>query len=69
MSKLQDIKRNLHDADRFLEDTKRIMKGLPVPDKKGIGKVDSFGTHYPFSADNVKEFAEFCEESGGFEIW
>ena len=36
---------------------------------KGTGKVDSFGAHYPFSADNVKEFAEFCEESGGFEIW
>ena len=23
---------------------------------------------YPFNADNVKEFAKFCQESGGFEI-
>ena len=23
---------------------------------------------YPFDADNVKAFAEFCIESGGFEI-
>ena len=23
---------------------------------------------YPFSAENVKEFAKFCEQSGGFEI-
>lgn len=25
-------------------------------------------TSYPFSAANVKEFAEFCLNSGGFEI-
>ena len=25
-------------------------------------------TSYPFSAENVKEFAEFCLNSGGFEI-
>jgi len=23
---------------------------------------------YPFEIDNVREFAEFCEQSGGFEI-
>lgn len=23
---------------------------------------------YPFSVSNVKEFADFCKESGGFEI-
>ncbi len=26
-------------------------------------------TFYPFSEENVQEFAEFCEESGGFQIW
>ena len=24
--------------------------------------------HYPFNADNVREFGEFCDNSGGFEI-
>lgn len=33
-----------------------------------IGKVKSFECSYPFDADNVKEFAKFCKESGGFEI-
>lgn len=29
---------------------------------------DDFNKHYPFDIDNVKEFAEFCIECGGFEI-
>ena len=27
-----------------------------------------WGSHYPFSLKNVKEFAEFCEDSRGFTI-
>jgi len=29
---------------------------------------DSFSRNYPFSAENVKNFAEFCINSGGFNI-
>ena len=29
---------------------------------------DDFNKHYPFDIENVKEFAEFCIESGGFKI-
>ena len=29
---------------------------------------DEFSTSYPFDIDNVKAFAEFCIQSGGFEI-
>ena len=29
---------------------------------------DHFGSHYPFSEDNVKNFAIFAKESGGFYI-
>tara|TARA_R110002020_G_scaffold391551_1_gene601951 strand:- start:3765 stop:4274 length:510 start_codon:yes stop_codon:yes gene_type:complete len=29
---------------------------------------DDFSKHYPFDIDNVKAFALFCLESGGFEI-
>ena len=34
----------------------------------GEGKRDNFGTHYPFESEEVIRFAEFCKESGGFEI-
>ena len=32
------------------------------------GKSENFNKHYPFDIDNVKDFAEFCIQSGGFEI-
>jgi len=32
------------------------------------GKSTNFNKHYPFDIDNVKEFAEFCIQSGGFKI-
>ena len=34
----------------------------------GKGTSTNFNKHYPFDVDNVKDFAEFCLESGGFEI-
>lgn len=33
-----------------------------------IQKLTNYEAHYPFSVDNVKSFAKFCRESGGFEI-
>lgn len=35
---------------------------------QGVGTRESFGTNYPFDTSNVKEFAEFLANSGGFEI-
>jgi len=35
----------------------------------GKGEVKPFETNYPFSEANVKNFIEFCRNSGGFEIW
>ena len=32
------------------------------------GKTTNFNKNYPFDVDNVKDFAEFCIESGGFKI-
>lgn len=34
----------------------------------GTGKVRPFEANYPFDTENVREFAEFCAASGGFEI-
>ena len=35
---------------------------------KGEGQRQPWSTYYPFNSDFVIEFAEFCEESGGFTI-
>lgn len=35
---------------------------------QGSGVIRPFETSYPFSEENVKEFAEFLESCGGFEI-
>lgn len=34
----------------------------------GVGTQEAWGMSYPFSAQNVAEFAEFLENCGGFEI-
>ena len=34
----------------------------------GTGKKDAWAKSYPFSVDNVRQFANFCANSGGFEI-
>ena len=36
---------------------------------RGEGKVDDFRTEYPFSVENVEEFAGFLAECGGFHIY
>lgn len=35
---------------------------------RGYGVVEHFATNYPFSTENVREFADFLVECGGFEI-
>jgi len=34
----------------------------------GEGVKDSWEASYPFEVDNVREFAQFCRDSGGFNI-
>jgi len=36
---------------------------------KGKGRIGPMEYSYPFSVQNVIDFAAFCIESGGFEIW
>ena len=36
--------------------------------EKSDDKDERFMASYPFSVENVKNFANFCLESGGFEI-
>jgi len=44
---------------------------FPIEDKKKWDKIydkKNFNGNYPFSVDNVKEFSDFCKNSGGFTI-
>ena len=34
----------------------------------GVGTTEAWGQSYPFSVENVREFAHFLAESGGFSI-
>ena len=36
---------------------------------EGKGTRESWERHYPFAVDNVKDFANFLIDSGGFEVW
>ena len=36
---------------------------------KGTGKIKHFDSNYPMDLGNMKDFAAFCESSGGFEIY
>jgi hypothetical protein len=55
--------------DRELEngDTDKY-KELYDDQIKELSKKDKFESSYPFEIDNVKRFALFCRESGGFTI-
>jgi hypothetical protein len=35
---------------------------------RGFGKTEPFASHYPLTEDNIREFAEFLRDSGGFQI-
>jgi hypothetical protein len=35
----------------------------------GVGTRAHWQMNYPFHTENVKEFAEFLQDSGGFQIW
>lgn len=35
---------------------------------QGTGRRENWGKSYPFSVENVREFATFLRECGGFEI-
>ena len=62
--------------DSLNEDVKQLCgdivpKDYPEPFKSRWDKLQDekkWEANYPFEVQNVKEFAEFCEQSGGFNI-
>jgi len=50
------------------DETGKMKDGTECNTCHGTLKQKHHATWYPFSVENVKEFAEFCINSGGFEI-
>jgi len=72
------------EALQYKQDREKFLESLPDEDcfcveKKletatckacnGTGKREAWAKSYPFTVENVTEFATFCANSGGFEIW
>ncbi len=55
---------------KYSAEYQKIIAKIKIHNKgKKIGDKDfKWGAEYPFSVANVREFAEFVEESGGFAI-
>ena len=66
------------ELETFSQNVKKKMRNdmlvpneFPKEDKKKWDKIynkKNFNGNYPFSVENVKEFSEFCKNSGGFTI-
>jgi|TARA_B100000900_G_scaffold343789_1_gene307668 hypothetical protein len=58
-------------VQKKMNDDSLVPRDFPKSDYKKWNKIlnkrNSTG-NYPFSVDNVKEFSEFCKNSGGFSI-
>ena len=54
---------------KWLKVTKIRFGYIEKCSKMTILRLDSFAAFYTFDPDNVRTFAEFCEYSGGFDIW
>jgi DnaJ-class molecular chaperone len=50
-------------------DPKSAKRKVKCPRCHGTGIIKKDEIIYPFTEETVKDFAEFCQDSGGFEIW
>lgn len=58
-------------VQRKMNDTSLVPRDFPKEDHEQWNKIyakQKMIASYPFSVQNVKEFIEFCRNSGGFEI-
>lgn len=65
---MPDVACNLCKGTGTRNDKYTLFKDTLCNTCKGTGKVKPFATYYPFEEDNVREFAKFCANSGGFSI-
>lgn len=66
-----EVGRRMGMPERVLDDATAIALGRThgwCNACSGEGYKDAWATNYPFSVENLQEFAEFCIASGGFQI-
>ena len=66
--KKETLRKRVH---TYMDSDKIVPAHYPEPYKamwKKLQDQEDWDAHYPFDADNVREFGKFCKESGGFEI-
>lgn len=67
----KELDKHVKDVQRRMNDSNLAPKDFPKEDHdkwEKIYKKRNSDANYPFSIKNVEEFAEFCENSGGFSI-
>jgi len=64
IDKLLDV----DDNNVNFEEKEKVTETIECNGCQGEGKRERWETHYPFEADTVLEFAQFCKQSGGFTI-
>ena len=64
IDKLLDV----DDNNVNFEEKEKVKETIECNGCQGEGKRERWETHYPFEADTVLEFAQFCKQSGGFSI-
>ena len=67
----KELDNHVKDVQRKMNDSNLAPKDFPKEDYDKWEKIyrrRNSDANYPFSIKNVEEFAEFCENSGGFSI-
>ena len=67
----KELEEHCQEVKKRLRNDNLVPKDFPKKDHdkwEKIYKKRNFDASYPFSVDNVKEFSEFCKNSGGFTI-
>ena len=66
---MEDIGEDQLKKYQMEHESERLQAEKDNGDKKCSDDTFQWKANYPFDADNVIEFANFCKESGGFEIY
>lgn len=67
----KELDNHVKEVRRRLNNSNLAPADFPKPDKEKwdmIYKKKNSDEYYPFTIENVKEFSEFCRNSGGFTI-
>ena len=67
----KELEKHVKKVQKKLNNSNLVPKDSPEEDKKIWNKIyekRKSDASYPFSVENVKEFSEFCKNSGGFTI-